>query len=464
MKLKEFNIKTDVSPAYHGDLLKFLYKYYLLPNPAFTEARIIYNKLIFVFQNPKGVIRGRIMIDGGVNISMGYTRHMEDMVEELYEDLFLAIQLFEEELEESTIYFAWVEGQEIIPEKPPSIGKRASKSLFGSSLLLLYILFFGVNIILFIILGFYAVIAILLLQFSIILFSDKIYSRMGEWVITPENPLIHILMYQLPSDDFQFFKKVAGEDAIFEIKKEIYEKSFTQERFPTCELGREILGRYGLGLTPLNEKSKVVDIYSLVKYVAFRFGIPTPKIVISNTLLPNAAATGPSPHRGLVLITTGLIAHLDEDEIMSVIGHEIAHLVGRDPLILFGIISGEFILRLTILLPIVVISPLIYIIFALSLIFFIAKFFEARADLLSAIILGKPDKLALALRKIGYQKLRAERNPFNRIFGWIGMDPHPPLYFRIKRLEQLKIEEIKNPLLRSAKDVLNGFIESIKSF
>jgi len=33
------------------------------------------------------------------------------------------------------------------------------------------------------------------------------------------------------------------------------------------------------------------------------------------------------------------------------------------------------------------------------LIFFVAKIFEARADLLSAIVIGKPDKLAMALQK-----------------------------------------------------------------
>ena len=74
-----------------------------------------------------------------------------------------------------------------------------------------------------------------------------------------------------------------------------------------------------------------------------------PKIVVSNTMVPNAAASGPSPSRGLVLITTGLLVQLDEEEIRSVLGHEFGHLKGRDPLILYGIVSAEFLFRFYVL-------------------------------------------------------------------------------------------------------------------
>ncbi len=37
-------------------------------------------------------------------------------------------------------------------------------------------------------------------------------------------------------------------------------------------------------------------------------------------------------------------------------------------------------------------------------------------------------------------------------------DPHPPIYFRVNRLEKLETPvEIKHPLIQSAKDVINGF-------
>jgi len=101
---------------------------------------------------------------------------------------------------------------------------------------------------------------------------------------------------------------------------------------------------------------------------------------------------------------------LEEDEILSVLGHELGHLQGRDPLVLFSIISLEFILRFTLFLPIVLINPIIYIIVAFLVIFFIGKFFETRADLVSVMKIGQPEVLASALRKIGYARLQMERS------------------------------------------------------
>ena len=95
-------------------------------------------------------------------------------------------------------------------------------------------------------------------------------------------------------------------------------------------------------------------------------------------------------------------------------------------------------------------------------IFFIAKFFEARADLTSAIMMGKPEVLAGALEKIGFQRLLYERTPSFRLQEWLGLDPHPPIYFRVDRLEKLVApEKVKHPLLQSIKDVLAGFRDTI---
>ena len=179
-------------------------------------------------------------------------------------------------------------------------------------------------------------------------------------------------------------------------------------------------------------------------------------------MIANAAATGPSPNKGLVLITTGLLVQLNEKEILSVLGHEMGHLQGRDPLILFSIISGEFILRFTVLFPIVIINPILYIIVVMALIFFVAKFFETRADLLSAMKVGQPDVLAEALRKIAYQRLQMEKVG-SKIPRWLSWDTHPPVYFRIDRLKGMQTPvRSKNPLIQSARDVVNGFLASFK--
>lgn len=94
----------------------------------------------------------------------------------------------------------------------------------------------------------------------------------------------------------------------------------------------------------------------------------------------------------------------------------------------------------------------------MGIVYFIAKFFEARADLLSATKMGQPKALAEALQKIGFRKLQYERMPSYKIQSWIRWDPHPPTYFRINRLEKMKTPaEVKHPLFQSAKDVFNGF-------
>jgi len=42
------------------------------------------------------------------------------------------------------------------------------------------------------------------------------------------------------------------------------------------------------------------------------------------------------------------------------------------------------------------------------------------------------------------------------------LEPHPPVYFRVARLEKLKVPvKIKHPLVQSAKDVINGFRASL---
>jgi len=206
----------------------------------------------------------------------------------------------------------------------------------------------------------------------------------------------------------------------------------------------------------------------MVKNIADRFRFPVPKIVVSNMMVPNAAASGPSPSRGLVLITTGLLVQLDENEIRSVLGHEFGHLRGRDPLSLYGLVSGEFLFRFYVLfrfLPLIF-STLIFFVYFWAVmvgIFFIAKFFEARADLVSAIIVGSPQVLAGSLEKIGFQRLLHERTPSFRVQEWLGLDPHPPIYFRVNRLSKLSSEKIKHPLLRSIKDVTEGFIAALKT-
>ena len=57
--------------------------------------------------------------------------------------------------------------------------------------------------------------------------------------------------------------------------------------------------------------------------------IPTPRLTIYRGAMPNAFAVG-TPGHGHIVVTTGLLELLEDDEIEAVLAHELAHLKNRD--------------------------------------------------------------------------------------------------------------------------------------
>jgi heat shock protein HtpX len=45
--------------------------------------------------------------------------------------------------------------------------------------------------------------------------------------------------------------------------------------------------------------TKKVNVHQIVKKVAEKFSVPMPQIILVNTIVPNAAASGPGPSRGV---------------------------------------------------------------------------------------------------------------------------------------------------------------------
>ena len=76
------------------------------------------------------------------------------------------------------------------------------------------------------------------------------------------------------------------------------------------------------------------ELFNLVGQLAQRAGLPMPRVYIMENEQPNAFATGRSPEKGAVAVTTGLIRILDRDEAAGVIAHELAHIKNRDTLIM----------------------------------------------------------------------------------------------------------------------------------
>jgi heat shock protein HtpX len=105
---------------------------------------------------------------------------------------------------------------------------------------------------------------------------------------------------------------------------------------------------------------------------------------------------------------------------------------------------------------------ILYLFFSFTILFFIAKFLEARADLDAAIITNKPKALASALRKIGLFKYQSHIFEIVNTEEWLKWDPHPPLYYRIRVLENLEITKIKNTFISAINGCIKGFLDSLE--
>jgi len=466
-----FNIETEVTPAYYEELLKYTYQQYLQPSSQLfsnikqTSVNGEYS-LGFTFLEPEG--RGRVDVSVKTGKPIQVTMTPSDIgvpksaLDRLKEDLIIVVQFFEERIRRSTLYFAWVQGKDVVAEKSPFRRARIIERVFFGNILFLFGLLFAISIVLFILIGLWAAIVLVVGQFLTVLFADRLIGAMSDWSVTAQNPTVHILQYHLPAQERATFAKKYSREKLLQMKNDIYDKTIAVGKPIECETARDAMSKYGLECSPENMATKTVNVYELVEKTTQKYALPMPRMVLSNTMIPNAAAAGPSPKHGIVLITTGLLVQLDEEEILSVLGHELSHLGSRDPFVLFGLVTGEYLFRVFVLLPFLAnfgfLFIYLYLIAILGAIYFVAKFLEARADLESAIKMGNPKVLAGALRKIGFRRLQFERNPSYRLQEWITWDPHPPIYFRVERLEKFEpTREVKHTLVQSAKDCIRGF-------
>ena len=477
-----YTIATEIPASYMEKLFAFMYTQYLLPQKQrfanfYRETTDGVPFLSYVVLNPQGRPLLKVEVKGTSPLEVKLVpidgKLSNSMFEEAKQDVVIAVQIFEENARKATLYFAWREGEEIVPEELKK-KEKSFRRLFLETQILFFVVFIAFGMVVFIIVSslypdafWIAPLVLIAVQFVFVFYSANFISRTADWRITQANPVIHLLKYSLPIKSNEELRQALVREEVLAIKKEIYDEILAKRGEIDCGDAQEIFGKHGISCQSENLSVKKVNVYELVKKVADKFGFSVPKIMVSNTMVPNAAASGPSPSRGVVLITTGLLVQLEEDEIISVLGHEFGHLKGRDPLLLYGLTSAEFLFRFYVLFaffPVIFTSFLFFVYFwaVMVVIFFIAKFFEARADLVSAIKMGQPKVLAGALEKIGFQRLLYERTPSFRLQEWLGLDPHPPVYFRVKRLEKLENPaRIRYPLIQSVKDVVAGFRESI---
>lgn len=85
------------------------------------------------------------------------------------------------------------------------------------------------------------------------------------------------------------------------------------------------------------------DLYGRLEALSDRAGIPTPTLYVVPSESPNAFATGRDPKHAAIALTQGIIELLPEDQLDSVIAHELTHVRNRDTLTqaVAGTLSGS---------------------------------------------------------------------------------------------------------------------------
>jgi heat shock protein HtpX len=79
-------------------------------------------------------------------------------------------------------------------------------------------------------------------------------------------------------------------------------------------------------------------LYRLVRELSKAGRLPVPRLYLSPAEQPNTFTVGRAPRTAAVCCTAGLLKALDETELRAVLGHELAHISGRD--ILPGTVSA----------------------------------------------------------------------------------------------------------------------------
>ncbi len=85
------------------------------------------------------------------------------------------------------------------------------------------------------------------------------------------------------------------------------------------------------GAQPVSE-AEAPELYSIVRTLVQKAGLPMPKVYIIPEETPNAFATGRNPEHAVVAVTHGIMRILSREELAGVVAHELAHIKHRDML------------------------------------------------------------------------------------------------------------------------------------
>jgi heat shock protein HtpX len=212
-------------------------------------------------------------------------------------------------------------------------------------------------------------------------------------------------------------------------------------------------------------EAQAPELYRMVDRLRQRAGLPMPVLAVAPHEQPNAFATGRSPSKAVVAVTTGILKSMPQEELEGVIAHELAHIKNRDMLIatvaagiagalgnlpylfLFGgggdDEGGHPFAQLARLL----LAPIGAMVIQIA----VSRQREFEADRVGALILGRPMPLAHALVRLDAMARRipmqvapaaaplAQVNPLAAYGGGMAklFSTHPPTEERVARLEAM---------------------------
>ena len=109
---------------------------------------------------------------------------------------------------------------------------------------------------------------------------------------------------------------------------------FTSDRLALAASGAKIV-----------EREQAPALHDMIERLCAMADLPKPRIAVIDTDVPNAFATGRSPKRAAVAVTTGLWERLEPQEVEGVLAHELSHIANRDVLVMtlasfFAMLAG----------------------------------------------------------------------------------------------------------------------------
>ena len=218
------------------------------------------------------------------------------------------------------------------------------------------------------------------------------------------------------------------------------------------------------------------ELHAMVDRLCVLADMPKPRVGVADTAMPNAFATGRSPDRAVVVVTTGILKTLTAEELEGVLAHELAHVAHRDVLVRTvassaGIVAGMVTQgaqygamfggnrrdgnsALPVWLMMLLVSIVVYAV-SFVLLKLLSRYRELSADRAGAYLTMKPQALASALQKISGEMnaipdrdLRASQ-PMNAFFiapavKGVSMrtltSTHPSLEQRLEQLARIQAE------------------------